>query len=399
MGKPFERHSRLFALSIATVLADQKAPIRTAALQTLTAMATACDGLDSMVSGFTTALETTNPLQKSTLLLWMVDWFKDHEATEHLDLHSWATPIVNCLDDRNGDVRKGAQGLLPTIIKHAGFDFVMQQTNSLKPASRASAVPLIQAARPVAVVDLSSQSVKLSVTIAKVPTVPAIVDTPDSPISVSVPGPKTVNKLAGVRRKLPLGTIRPDSRNEFSQDTAKSAVSGIKRSNATTTSTPSPPSTLLPFFGVNPDLKKTRLGKDAQRWINEGGPTRKDLAEVLQSQMESNASKDLVMRLFSHDHNAVNDHISGLTTISDFYSGACGADESVEAVCVANFDLPLKYVSIKAHEPQPNLISKCLDVVEAVLGFLRSINYQLTDPEAICFVPTVVYKVCLFATT
>jgi hypothetical protein len=32
MGKPFERQSRFFVLPVATVLADQKAPIRTAAI-------------------------------------------------------------------------------------------------------------------------------------------------------------------------------------------------------------------------------------------------------------------------------------------------------------------------------------------------------------------------------
>jgi cytoskeleton-associated protein 5 len=138
------------------------------------------------------------------------------------------------------------------------------------------------------------------------------------------------------------------------------------------------------------------LGKDASKWINEGGPTRKDLADLLQTQMEPHTSKELVARLFSHDHSAVNDHIGGLTTICDLYASAQG-DAAVEAVCLANFDLPLKYASIKLHEPQPNLISKCLEVVETVLAFLRSVNYQLTDNEALCFIPTVVYKVSRFS--
>jgi cytoskeleton-associated protein 5 len=137
-----------------------------------------------------------------------------------------------------------------------------------------------------------------------------------------------------------------------------------------------------------------------QKWINEGGATRKDLAEQLQSQMEPFASKELVGKLFSHDHSAVNDHIAGLGMIADFYTTASG-DETLEKVCIANLDLPLKYVSIKAHESQSNLVSKCLDVVEAILEFLRNVNYQLMDNEATCFVPTMVFKVrhsfCLIA--
>lgn len=111
--------------------------------------------------------------------------------------------------------------------------------------------------------------------------------------------------------------------------------------------------------------------------------------------MEPCTNKDLVARLFSHDHNAVNDHISGLTTLADFFTGILNSDEHLEKLGLANMDLPLKYVSVKIHEPQPNLVSKCLDVVEAIVAFLRQINYQLADNEATCFVPTIIHKVSL----
>ncbi|KAJ7940671.1 microtubule associated protein [Mycena leptocephala] len=385
MGKPFEKHSRLFVLPVATVLADQKAPIRAAAIQTLTAIATACEGLDSMVQGLHTALETSNPLQKGTLMHWIADWFREHEPTSTLDLSSWTPPIVSSLDDRNPDVRKGAQALLPALVTSVGFDRVMHQTNSLKPASRNSAIPLIQAARPAAIP-------QEPVSHAKPHALPA-------PASFLRSALKPGNKL-GVRRKLPQGSSRPDSRAETPVElppsrSSKTPVGGLRRPGASSakTSAPStpPPSLSVPFSGTSTDAKKLRLGKDASKWINEGGPTRKDLADLLQTQMEPHTSKELVARLFSHDHSAVNDHIGGLTTICDLYASAQG-DAAVEAVCLANFDLPLKYASIKLHEPQPNLISKCLEVVETVLAFLRSVNYQLTDNEALCFIPTVVYK-------
>jgi len=127
---------------------------------------------------------------------------------------------------------------------------------------------------------------------------------------------------------------------------------------------------------------------------------RKDLADLLQHQMESSASKDLIGNLFSQDHNAANDNVNGLTMLCDFYtdlhSGAEGlglTEDEAKAIGVANSDLALKYVSIKAHEPQSNLVSKCLDVVDAVLAFMRSVEYQLTEPEALCLIPTLVHKV------
>jgi cytoskeleton-associated protein 5 len=412
MGKPFEKHTRFFALPVATVLADQKAPIRAAAIQTLTSIATACESLDSMVHGLTTALESTNPMQRASLLNWIQDWFKEHEPSSGLDLSGWASSVVSCLDDRSGDVRKTAQAILPIVITCAGFDYVMQQTTSLKPASRATAIPLIQAARATAQASAATGSV-VQVKSAPKPAAistppPTSTSPPQSPTTSTVPvakaGPST--KLTGVRRKLPQGTnSRPESRVDempASRVPGKSSIGGLKRPGAATTTTrtaQSPVAFNLLFSGTNVDAKKARLGKDAQKWINEAGPTRKDLAELLQHQMEPHVSKDLVAHLFSHDHNAINDHLSGLTKMVDFYSSAQATEETngipleeMRAIALANFDLPLKYVSIKGHEPQSNLISKCLDVVDAVLGFLRSVNCQLTDAEALCFIPTMVYK-------
>jgi cytoskeleton-associated protein 5 len=397
MGKPFDKHARLLVTPICTVLSDQKANIRAAAVQTLNAIAEACEGVECMVPGVTTALESTNPLQKATLIQWAVDWFKGHEPQASLDLRSWAPLIVGSLDDRSSDIRKAAQALLPILIQCSSYDFVLQQTNSLKPASRSSAIPLIQAARPSESAAPAPKAAPVAkVAVSPVPSPPS--PDPESPVTASVPDSKpAVAKGLGVRRKLPQSLSRPDSRAENTEPTNK--PNAIKRPIPASTipakaSTSSPTMNgSLPFSNMNLETKKSRLGKDVSRWVNEGGPTRKDLADALQAQMDPHTSKELVARLFSHDHNAVNDWINGLTTIADFYSGAIDADENIHKLCLANLDLPLKYISIKFHEPQPNLISKCLDVAEAILAFLRSVNYQLIDNEAMCFVPTVVFKV------
>ena len=429
MGKPFEKQTRFFVVPVCTVLSDQKAPIRAAAIQTLTAIATACEGLDALVHGLTAALEVNQPLQKAQLLGWIVDWLKEHEMTPTLDLGSWIPSVVGCLDDRNGDVRKGAQAVLPYLIGSVGFDQVMHQTNSLKPASKATAVPLIQAARAAAPTTVatdaaapttapaSSKAVP-SKSAAAPPPSPPEPSSPQSP-GASVPAGKSgsTNKLGTVRRKLPLGSgPRPESQLEGVEENATPRASsklgglGLKRSGLTVPATKSAPSSMpvsaanshesLPFHGTSTDAKRARLLKDVGKWVNEGGATRKDLADLLQHQMEPNASKDLIANLFSHDHNAINDHVNGLTMLCDFYTDLHSGTESLgltedeaRAIGLANSDLALKYVSIKAHEPQSNLVSKCLDVVDAVLTFMRSVEYQLTEPEASCFIPTLVHKV------
>ncbi|CCL99138.1 uncharacterized protein FIBRA_01153 [Fibroporia radiculosa] len=419
MGRPFEKYTRLYALPVATVLSDQKAPIRAAALQTLTAIANACEVVDSMVSGFATALESSNPLQRASLLNWLADWFKEHGTHTGLDISSWVGPVLACLDDRNGDVRKAAQMLLPTLVASAGYDYVMHQTSSLKSATKAAIVPIIQAARAATPGQVEPGPRDASTAPSKMPSAPKGTNSkgvaPPSPHSTDELLPEVASKaapskLAGVRRRLPQGTAtaRPESRSETPVEAGSSRLpsklgTGLKRPGPVTglakvaqpSATPEP----LPFVVGNMDAKRVRLSKDAQKWINEAGPTRKDLAELLQHQMEPHASKEVLALLFSHDHNAVNDHVSGLNVLHEFYSGVQASDgkpgytlEELQAVGLANSDLALKYTSIKVHEPQSNLVQKCLEVVATVLAFFQSVDFQLTDAEALCFIPTVVYK-------
>jgi cytoskeleton-associated protein 5 len=420
MGKPFEKQTRFFVLPVCTVLSDQKAPIRAAGIQTLTAIATACEGLEGLTHGLTAALEVNQPLQRAQLFGWIIDWLKEHEMTPGLDLSSWVPPIVGCLDDRNGDVRKGAQALLPYLIASIGFDQVMHQTNSLKPASKSSAVPLIQAARAAA--PAVATAVSTAPSKAAVSSKPAIASpSPPSPPEFSPPQspgvpalagrPGPAGKLGSVRRKLPLGSgprlESHETAGELATPRASTKLGGLGKRAGTSKSAPTsaPVSATtshepLVLHGTNTDAKRVRLLKDVGKWVNEGGATRKDLADLLQHQMEPSASKDLIGNLFSHDHNTVNDNVNGLTMLCDFYtdlhSGAEGlglTEDEARAIGVANSDLALKYVSIKAHEPQSNLVSKCLDVVDAVLTFMRNVEYQLTEPEALCFIPTLVHKV------
>lgn len=402
MGKPFEKQTKFFVAPVATVLSDQKAPIRAAALQTLTAIANACEGLEPMIHFLGTALEATNPTQRASLFGWITEYMKEHPSSHALDLSSWVSTVVTCLDDRNADVRKGAQALLPALIASVGFDKVISHTNGLKPASRKTAVPLIQAAKDLSPTQTPPAPSKVASKTVTTPDPPSPVNPPTPPpASSGVPG-----KASGVRRRLPQGTSRPDSRTESVEDQASTRVlskPGLKRPGipGAPPKVSTPPSALasLPFTQMNVETKRSRLAKDGQKWINESGPTRKDLADLLQHQMDPHTSKDLVTQLFSHDHNAVNDHVAGLSIIHDFFSAAeSGSDkygattEDVRVVGLACSDLALKYVSLKIHEPQSNLVSRCLDVVEAVISFLRSLDAQIDDSEALCFVPTLIYK-------
>ena len=143
MGKPFEKRTKFFVVPVVTAPSDQKALIRAAAIQTLTAMADACGGLKPMVHFLGTALEATNPTQRVSLLGWLADYLKKHPPFPSLDLGAWAGTVVTCLDDRNTDIRKGVQTLLPALISSISLDKSWPK-RTLKPALCTTAVPLIQ---------------------------------------------------------------------------------------------------------------------------------------------------------------------------------------------------------------------------------------------------------------
>ncbi|CAG8611966.1 10009_t:CDS:2, partial [Acaulospora colombiana] len=399
INKPFEKYSRLFAVPVATVLADQKAPIRMAAMGTLTAIATACEGIDSLVHGLAAALEAQNPLQRSTLLGWLSDWFKDHPPTSSQDLSEFSTPAVMCLDDRSADVRKAAQNLLPYLIQNVGFDALVKETNPLKPASRSAILPILQALKP-ANAGLGA---------------PAAGAAPAKPEAAG--GASTLAKPRGTGVSRPLSmvapstaTSRPESRAESeieqpgsarlpvkSKLTAlkKTAPAIVKAEPVVNTNSANP----APFFGSNPDAKKARLAKDVGRWTIEAGPVRKDLAEFLQAQMDNHTSKDLSALLFSQGHNATNDWVSGMTTVAECYTNTLAGDErygptnqDMKAILIANSDLSLKYACLRVHENQSNVVGKTLDVAEAVQNLLAADEYRLTDAEAACFLPTFIHK-------
>lgn len=410
MNKPFEKYSRVLVLPVAQVMADQKANIRAAGATTLTAIAVACEGIDSMAHYLGTALEGTNPLLRSNLLGWMVGWLGENKPSPSTDLRDWSAPLVSCLEDRSAEVRKGAQAVLPYVIAQVGLDQVLNQTNALKPANRSAVIPLINAAAAAAGPKTSNSASTINTSSSS--------STIKSAQNGSIPTVDSSNSVPGVARKgllskkLGVATPRPASRGEEDRPASpggplsaiRAKAFGLKRpASAAASQTPSPQlqEESMPFIGENSDPKRSRLAKDAGRWIIESGPSRKDLTDLLQHQMEQHASRELIAQLFSRDHNAINDFVSGLSTICDSYLAVAagnpppGVPTSVaKDILVANADLPLKYVSIKVHEPQPNLINKCLDVVDSILALFASSSYVLSDPEAACFVPTIIHKVC-----
>ena len=385
MGKPFERQARILAGAVATVLADQKANIRASGVTALSAMADAT-GVDTLISGFDKPLESQNPMLRKELLAWLESRFEDKDAVASLDVTPIVGAVVNCLEDRNADVRKSAAAILPVVVARAGYKYVIEQTASLKPASRATVIPLIEAARG------SSTSAPKVVSAAPVARTGGLktLRRPESSIAPSPPLDEPAPRLALPRPGAALPSIKP-----------KSSASSAR-------STPVPPpvassSTLnqAPFKSADGQPKLIRQSKDigSNKWIIEG-PPRSEQVEFLYSQMAPQTNPYLLAQLFSKDHNAERDYVAALALLDDCVrepgfaeSQYDLASEELAARMVANADLIFKYITLRIVLTNTTITVKCLDLIDHLIPIMSTEGHRLSDYEVNALLLSLVTKV------
>jgi len=380
---------------------------RSAALATLSAMAEASGGLDSLFPGLASACETTNPVLRASVLGWVAEKFAADPPPSTSDLQPLASPVVHCLEDRNGDVRKAASAVLPFVVANTGADFVMDQTSGLKPASRSTIIPLIEKARgsgpsaPVPGPSKSAPAKTASATPAK-----SRVAAPGRSAGSPAPAfPRPAAAAAPVRSlAMKALSTAPSSRPAVSHEDRPSALPkprmGLVRPASSMSSAPSASSSsakVVPYQSDVPEPRLMRLKKDSTKWTLEiGGRT--DLTEYLSHQMEHHASPELFSQLFSKDHRAEEDHMAALTTLSEFYDQRAPAtfgiaEEEMRALQMANVDLTLKYAALKLLLNNTQLVNRCLEVITNVSEAAARYEERFSDAEARLFVPALVFKV------
>ena len=394
MGPAFEKYTKLLVAPVASVCADNKASTRTAGLNTLGAIADGCEGLNSMYSGLGSALETNNPSLRASVLGWMGERLRATPPDKSTDLTHLAAPIIGCLEDRNADVRKAAGIVLPFVVGNAGYEFVMDQTTNLKPASKATIVPLVNNARLA-----TSASAP-----AAEPAAPASpVRGKVRPNGVSSPKPGPSRSIVPPARSQALKALNGNSRPASGQSEDRPttlkprvlarpvSVSSHAESSATSLSQPS----RMPFVSSSIDLRAARLKRDSARWILEASP-KPDITEYLATQMEQTVAPELFTSLFSKDHRAEEDFMAGLATLSEFYADASTfglSEDEAAAMQLANVDLTLKYAALKLLANNTQLSVRCLEVITIVLDSMARYNERFSETEAKLWVPALIIKV------
>lgn len=367
MGKPFEKYAKVFTAPIIAVLSDNKANVRAAGVAALENIRKTCT-MEPMAGAFGPGLANESPALRKEFLTWFSTAIKEESGPSKYDFSSMISPIFSCLQDRNADVRKAAQASLPELVSAVGYDAVASKTSELKAAQRQTVMPLLEAARGSAPVAASRSN--------------ALVKKRPESMQTSDDRPRTPASAAPSRMK----TL------------TRKKIGGIPapRSQAASQATAATEDSSAPVLTSDPRAKQVRAKKE-NRW--QFDTPRPDVIESLKTQFDTNMSPEVTGLLFSNSQYAERDRLNGLGLLNeclgspDICSNKYHIDFSdMKQRYVANSDLILKYLTIRFFDTNTSMLIKCLDITENLIAVLDEEGYNLSEYEAVSFLPFLLNK-------
>uniref|UniRef100_A0A8C8GYV5 TOG domain-containing protein n=1 Tax=Oncorhynchus tshawytscha TaxID=74940 RepID=A0A8C8GYV5_ONCTS len=334
MGPALKQHVKTLGIPVITVLGDIKNTVRAAAMATLNSWVEQT-GMKEWLEGeeLSEELKRENPFLRQEVLGWLAVHLPTMRSVPS-DLMLCVPPLFGCLEDRNVDVRKRAQDVLPVFMMHLGFDKMNKATGKLKPASKDQVVAMLDKARDVMPAK-SAGPAKAA---------------PTKPVSSVHPA----KALAAAGKK-------PLSKGKEEED-----KSG-------------------PIFTMVPNGKDLRVKDEKSlktlKW-NFGSP-RDEYVEQLKVQMAPCVAKWLQEELFHHDFQH---HIKAINSMIECL------EEEHEAM-VACLDLVLKWYTLRFFDTNTSVLMKALEYLKLLFLSLSKHNYHLSEQEANSFIPYLVLKV------
>lgn len=405
----FEPLARVLGAPVTQVLADSKAPLRATAAATLTAMAQR-QQLAPLLAPMGHVLDGkyANPMLKQDLYGWLHTYMTEHPGTPG-DVQPLLPAVVASLDDRSAPVRKAAQLLLPFLVQYAGHRALYDAANQLKGASRATAVPLIDAARSEAARSVHAAGATASSSKASGAPAPS----PSRPTSRAPAAPTTLApqrptgpplsssspaRVPTARRPMP----RPVKTSAVSRSLSarrptdtSAAESGSASAPAAAAHASSQPS--IPFLTSDPKYKVARE-KASRTPLVVDGSVRPHEVDVLRQQMEACCAPRLVGALFSQDHHAERDYLQGLQELQAFLTNATASataqlsQEQVTAYVVAHTDLVIKYACVRLFDKNTSVALRCFELLHELMELLVAQSYHLQESETQALVASLIVR-------
>lgn len=357
VGKPYEKQGRTLVGPICSCINNPKSQNRIAAIGALSKMADQ-GGLSYLIAPIATSLTLELPLLRKDLLKWLSERLASVK-TSPSELNPLTEPLMLCLQDKNLDVRKGAQACLGIVVENIGYASAKEKCSSLK----ASMQPAVQQ-----VLDSYKTNDVTKEALAKKST-------------LSVP-----DSLKGGSRSAP-NTGTPGSPNDPSQ---------LKRSNtlarkpaSTRPITPkmdAPIENTLPILTNDPSQKENRLSKErASRWVFEIPPS--DLIDNLADTCAHHFASELHKLMFSTGTFRERDFTTVLTELE---KSLISADDFLKQRFLSVSDLLIRYITIHFYDQGLTILIKSLDLLQLLVKLMEEHEVSLSDAEASILFPSLV---------
>lgn len=371
-GSAFERTAKILIPGVASCLNDNKAQVRQAALNTMDKFSEAVTA-NSLIPQLAIALATDGPNLKKELL----GWISTHCNEQDMDLSSMIMPVLESLQDRSADVRKGAQAVVPHLITFCGFPKVRAKCNDLKQQS-AQILQFVESCQKADSVRPESSSVQSSIK----PQKPIIASS-----EVASSGAQTSSTMSRPGSRLVL-----NRKKSIPQQPTSDLVENAANIVSDESSKQFP---ILVSDSGRGKEKRADQDRGSTKWNLDSAP-RKELIDFLREQMTGIFSPALLRLLFSEDHHKEKDHQQALATLIDSFEISPSTDVNEEEIgqrFISQSDMIFKYLTIRFYDSNTSILLKSLDLLEKFISLLDSKGYHVNEYEAACFLPSFLSKV------
>jgi len=351
--QPFEPLARVLGAPVTQVLADSKAPLRASAKAALSAMAHG-RALGPLLAPMGHVLDGkhANPTLRQELFAWLHTYMTETPGSPG-DVHPLIPSVVASLDDRAAPVRQAAQSLLPFLVQYAGPKALYEAAAQLKGASRATATPLIDAAR------------------ASAPSTGRAVSTASTASTASSASSAKEPSRGAARRPLP----------PRAPETPR--LSAVNRSLAPRAPRPHTETALL----LSADAKGKAARERASRTpLVVDGTVRPAEIEALRHQMDLCCAPTLVAALFSQDHHAERDYLQGTSDLLAYLAKAPSAP------VLAQSDVLIKYACVRVLDRHTSVALRCMELLSTLMDVLSAHGTHLTESEAQALLATLLVR-------
>ncbi|GIY80106.1 hypothetical protein CDAR_186242 [Caerostris darwini] len=359
LGSQCSKQIRNFAPGILSCLGDNKANVRTAAVQCLNSWMDNCP-LANLFEGevIYDVMRTDNPFLRIELFAWLTEKLPTVASLPAAELNICLPILLSCLEDRNPDVRKKASECLLPFMLHVGYEPMARAASKLKPASKATVIAQLEKVR---------QNLPAKPTTAKTKPTRGI-----APPSERSSPPQTVSNEEGGKGKL-------------NRSTSKSKLALKSTSSNTSKNKKEEEIDISPSLVAN-NMKDQRMSDEKAlkvlKW-NFTNPREEFYIQLKEQMTAANWSKTLISHCF---HNDFKFHIKGIDLLIESLSNSTEAS-------AANLDLILKWLALRFFDTNPSVLIKSLEYLQVLFQALISINYHMLEPEAASFVPYLILKI------